>query len=140
MTILIEDTPRNNLAAWTIEAFNEGLVDGAVISPFSTPAVGNNYKSSGGQSASTLLDAGCDVWFDAATHALQMPGVGDFRYYDGWDLWGGSRGDLLTSGLQRDHVLRVLDAQRAIGDLKKAGFSDEQIRELGAITWPDRRA
>ena len=31
-------------------------------------------------------------------------------------------------------------AQRAIGDLKKAGFSDEQIRDLGAITWPDRRA
>jgi hypothetical protein len=27
-------------------------------------------------------------------------------------------------------------AQRAIVDLKSAGFSDEQIQQLGAITWP----
>jgi hypothetical protein len=31
-----------------------------------------------------------------------------------------------------------LDARRAIADLKGAGFSDEQIQQLGAITWPGR--
>jgi hypothetical protein len=115
MTVLVEDTPRNNLAAWTSEAVADGLVDGAVLSPFSSPWVGNTYKPSAQRIVDQLLDAGAHVWLDPATHALQMPGVGDFRYYDGWDLWGGERGDLTTRASRRDHVLRVLQVQTQLG-------------------------
>lgn len=111
MTVLIEDTPRNNLAAWTSEAVSDGLVGGAVLSPFSSPWIGNTYKPSAQRIVDQLVDAGAEVWLDAATHALQMPGVGDFRYYDGWDLWGSDRGDLSTAASRRDHVLRVLQVQ-----------------------------
>jgi hypothetical protein len=111
MTVLVEDTPRNNLAAWTCEAVADGIVTGAALSPFSSPWVGNTYKPSVHRIVAQLHDAGAEVWLDPATHALQMPGVGDFRYYDGWDLWGGARGDLTTRASRRDHVLRVLGVQ-----------------------------
>ncbi len=115
MSILVEDTSRNNLASWVSTAVTNGLVDGAVLSPFATPAESTNFKSSGGTTAASLAADGGSVWFDAATHALAMPSVGDFRYYDGWNLWGGARGDLLGGGQQRDHVLRVLSQQDSIG-------------------------
>lgn len=115
MTVLVEDTPRNNLAAWTCEAIGDGLVEGAVLSPFSSPWIGNTYKPSAQRIVAQLLDAGAEVWLDPASHALQMPGVGDFRYYDGWDLWGADRGDLSTPALRRDHALRVLSIQRDLG-------------------------
>jgi hypothetical protein len=114
MTVMIEDTPRNTLAAWVREAIEAGVAQGAIVSPFSSPSVGNSYKPSGARTIEQLHEVGASVWFDAATHALQMPGVGDFRYYDGWDLWGGDRGDLSNAGLQRDHVSRVLEAQGAL--------------------------
>lgn len=114
MTVLIEDTPRNTLGAWVREAMEAGIAQGAIVSPFSSPFVGNSYKPSGARIVEQLHEAGAEVWFDAATHALQMPGVGDFRYYDAWDLWGGNRGDLSNAGLQRDHVNRVLEVQSAL--------------------------
>lgn len=115
MTVLIEDTPRNTLVAWVSEAVDAGVAAGAVVSPFSSPFIGNSYKPSGPRIVEQLRDGGAEVWFDAATHALQMPGVGDFRYYDAWDLWGAERGDLRSVGLQRDHVSRVLEAQEVLG-------------------------
>lgn len=115
MSVLVEDSPRNNLAAWTCDAIAAGSVEGAVLSPFTSPYVGNTYKQSARRTIERLVDAGGDVWLDSATHALQMPGVGDFRYYDGWDLWGGARGDLSSPAMIRDHVLRVLEAQGSLG-------------------------
>jgi hypothetical protein len=114
MTLLVEDTARNNLASWTIRAVEAGSARGAVLSPFATPRVGTTYKQSGAQTAERLHDANADVWFDAATHALQMPNVGDFRYYDDWGLWPASRGVLDTEGDQRDHVQRVFAVQDAL--------------------------
>jgi hypothetical protein len=115
MTVLIEDTPRNTLVAWASEAVEAGVAQGAIVSPYSSPFVGNRFKGSGARIVEQLQDVGAEVWFDAATHALQMPNVGDFRYYDAWDLWGGDRGDPSNAGLQRDHVTRVIETQRSLG-------------------------
>lgn len=115
MTVFIEDTPRNNLAAWVPEAVGLGYARGAILSPFASPFVGNSYKPAAPRIVAQLQDADAEVWFDPATHALQMPLVGDFRYYDAWGLWGGTRGDLSSAGLQRDHVRRVLEAQEGLG-------------------------
>ncbi|MGH3600344.1 MAG: hypothetical protein ACRDQH_08710 [Pseudonocardiaceae bacterium] len=44
-----------------------------------------------------------------------MPNVGDFRYYDEWDLWSGTRDALTTAGDMRDHVRRVFAIQDTLG-------------------------
>jgi hypothetical protein len=64
--------------------------------------------------ANGLRSEGAQVWFDAQTHALQMAGVGDFRYYQAYNLWSGARGDLSTPLLRHDHVSRVFDFQEAL--------------------------
>ncbi len=115
MTLVIEDTARNNLASWAIEAVQAATATGAVLSPFSTPRVSNNYKQSAQQTVQRLQGEGVVVWFDAETHALQMPSVGDFRYYDGWPLWSGQRGTLADTGDMRDHVERVFAEQDRLG-------------------------
>jgi hypothetical protein len=43
-----------------------------------------------------------------------MGGVGDFRFYDEYSLWGGARGDLSSNAARSDHVRRVFDVQGAI--------------------------
>jgi hypothetical protein len=115
MTLLIEDTARNNLPAWTQPLVGRGLVAGAVLSPFLTPRVGNNYKRSARETVQRLRDGNAEVWFDPETHALQMPAVGDFRYYDGWPFWGGQRGALGSAAQMRDHVERVFAEQDLLG-------------------------
>lgn len=116
MTILIEDSPRNNVVKWTIEAHDAGVVDGVVFSPFTTSPVASNFKRDCEDCVGRLRDDGIEeIWFDPATHALQMPTVGDFRYYDDRDLWDGVRGDVGTGANQREHVRRVFAAQRKLG-------------------------
>lgn len=115
MTLLIEDTARNNLASWTCEGVQHGSIDGAVLSPFTTPRTRNKYKQSGRQTADRLRADGLVAHFDAETHALQMPNVGDFRYYNSWPLWGGAVGDLSTPAAIRDHVERVFAVQDELG-------------------------
>lgn len=114
MTLVIEDTARNNLAAWTIRAVQRGAVTGAVISPFSTPIAGGP-KQSAQETVQRLQNEDVEVWLDPETHALQMPSVGDFRYYDGWPLWGGGRGVLTNSAEMHDHVERVFEQQDQLG-------------------------
>lgn len=115
MTLLIEDTARNNLAAWTLEAVGGGLARGAVLSPFSTPRYSTNYKQSARETVRRLRDGGAEVWLDPETHALQMPAVGDFRYYDDWPLWGGQRGDLSSEANIRGHINAVFEEQDRLG-------------------------
>lgn len=111
MTIYIEDTVRNNLASWCLEAVGRGVATGAIINPFASPTAANGYKQSARTTVDRLVAGSAEVWFDPLTHALQMPAVGDFRYYDEWDLWGGNRGDLETEASRQDHVRRVFAIQ-----------------------------
>jgi len=110
MTVLIEDSPRN-LLAWVQEAISSGAATGAVINPFASPALHKSHRRSAGEMADTLLNTGATVFFDPTTHALQLPRIGDFRYYDEYDLWGGQRGDLDAIANQREHVRLVFDVQ-----------------------------
>lgn len=112
MHLLVEDTARNNLASWTERVVGAETAKGAVLSPFTTPRLNTGYKQSAQQTADRLRDCDAEVWFDPATHALQMPNVGDFRYYQDWDLWArGATNVLETEGDQRDHIRRVFAIQ-----------------------------
>lgn len=115
MTLLIEDTARNNLASWTTEAVSASVAHGAVLSPFSSPRYGTNYKQSARITVERLQDAGAEVWLDPETHALQMPAVGDYRYYDDWPLWAGTKGQLTNVAEMRSHVERVFAEQDDLG-------------------------
>jgi hypothetical protein len=115
MTLLVEDTARNNLAAWTADGNAVPPVAGAILSPFTSPRIGTTYKQSAEQTVRRLKDKGKSAWFDPATHALQMPNVGDYRYYTGWNLWSGSPNTLDTDGAQSDHIKRVFDVQDDLG-------------------------
>jgi hypothetical protein len=115
MTLLIEDTARNNLASWTAEAFRGGYAAGAVLSAFATPRTGTSYKQSAAKTVTRLKTDGASAWFDPMTHALQMPNVGDLRYYGDWDLWGGIMGALGSAADRSDHVRRVFEAQDGMG-------------------------
>lgn len=119
MSILIEDSPRN-LLAWIVQAVKSGDVEGAVISPFASPTERLRHRRSADVMARGLHAEGARVWFDAQTHALQMAGVGDFRYYEGYDLWSGNRGDLSTAPLRHDHLSKVFDFQDKLGATKLA--------------------
>ena len=113
--ILLQDTARNNLASWASDAAASGAASGAVIDAFSSSPVATRYKAPAHRIADQVRMAGGSVWFDAMTHALQMPGIGDYRYYSQWDLWGDVQGALTTRAQRRDHVSRVFEIQAALG-------------------------
>lgn len=113
MSVLIEDSPRN-LLGWIQTAIAQGDARGAVISPFATPKISKAHRRSATAMARPLVETGAEVWFDATTHALQMGGVGDFRYYDEYTLWGGPRGDLSTVAARREHLRLVFGIQEAL--------------------------
>jgi len=115
VTVMIEDSARNTVGAWVQEAVNAGVASGVVLSPFTTPRVGNRYKPSARDLVRRLLDGGAEVWLDPETHALQMPSVGDFRYYDDWPLWPGPKGRLDSEADIRGHVESVFEAQDYLG-------------------------
>lgn len=114
MPLLIEDSPRN-LLAWISEAIAEGLAEGAVVTPFASPWESRNHRRGARDMANDLNAIDADVWFDATTHALQMAGVGDFRYYNDYDLWPGTAGDLSTNTAREGHVDRVFRTQDTLG-------------------------
>lgn len=113
MSLLIEDSPRN-LLAWIQQAIRAGTCAGAVINPFASPWISKQHRRSAGEMAERLHSLGAETWFDATTHALQMPGVGDFRYYNEYSLWSGNAGDLSTPALMSDHIKRVYAVQDEI--------------------------
>lgn len=114
MSILIEDSPRN-LLTWIQTAVGNGSARGAVMTPFATPRVGKAHRRGASAMSSELVASGAEVWFDATTHALQMGGVGDFRYYDEYTLWGGPRGDVTTTAARHEHLRLVFALQEAMG-------------------------
>jgi hypothetical protein len=110
MSVLIEDSPRN-LVTWITDALAARIVTGAVVTPFATPWNSTPHRRGAPEVVTTVDDFEGQVWFDPTTHALQMAGVGDFRYYDEYDLWDGQRGNLDTRAAQTDHIRRVFDVQ-----------------------------
>src|ERR1700722_1159840 len=114
MSLWIEDSARNVLGAWGEEAMGAGLVDAAVLSPFSTPYE-KDWKPGAVETVERLHNAGLQVWLDPETHVFQMPAVGAFRYYQSWDLWSGTYGVLTSDSDRRDHVERVFAVQDALG-------------------------
>lgn len=114
MGVFLEDTARNTLVKWGINAVEGGYATGAYLSPFASPRHANGYKRSALDTSEKIRAAGGEFWFDPMTYALSMPRAGDFRYYDGWDLWEGTRGDLTTNEAMRTHLNRVFDVQREL--------------------------
>jgi hypothetical protein len=115
MTTFIEDSARN-LTGWISDAVAAGTASAAVLTPWVSPYPhGIGVKRGFTLRAQEFRDYGIPCWFDPATHALQMPGVGDFRFYHDFDLWGGPIGDLTTDGNRREHVRRVFRRQDEIG-------------------------
>ena len=115
MGVFIQDTARNNLATWTVHAIAGGYALGAVLSPFTSPRLANGFKRDAAEVAATILDAGGECWFDATTYALGMPRAGDFRHYDSWPLWTGTRGQLSSGAEQVAHVEAVFAVQAELG-------------------------
>jgi hypothetical protein len=144
VSVLIEDSPRSYQAGWIAEAVQAGLSTGAVLSPFATPWAqhgGPGKKPSARARTQELLGNGVRVWFDPMSHALQMGGVGDFRYYDEYDLWDGPRGDLTTKAFRQEHVRKVFAVQDTLGlqhlaptILLHTGLSDTSNRALDLAT------
>jgi len=141
VSVLIEDSPRPNLDAWIRDHVRGGTAAGTVISPFATPwedQRGSGRKPCAQRRVEALHGDGVLVWLDPMTHALQMSGVGDFRYYDQWDLWEpGRRGELSTPADRTDYVRRVFAAQAGLGVrplapsvLLHTGLSDTSTRAL----------
>ncbi|WP_175338357.1 hypothetical protein [Leifsonia sp. C5G2] len=123
MTTLIEDSPRANLAGWIGEAVQNGTASGAVLTPWASPYVhrgGPGLKPGIGKRTEELRDSGIPYWFDPMTHVLQMTGVGDYRYYREYPLWGGPQGDLTLDSYRREHVRRVFRLQNEVGALHLA--------------------
>lgn len=115
MAVFIQDTARNNLASWTNNAVAGGYAIGAMISPFASPRLSNGFKRAAADVALSIRENGGELWFDSMTYALGMPRAGDFRHYDGWPLWPGTRGDLRSAVEQREHVQAVYAIQADLG-------------------------
>lgn len=111
MSILIEDSPRN-LPGWIEGAADSGTAAGAILTPWASPYLTvAGKKQSIADRVKRFQSAGVDVFLDPMTHVLQMPGVGDFRFYDDFDLWSGPRGDLSDPALLEEHVGKVFALQ-----------------------------
>ena len=114
MSTFIEDSPRPFQVGWMSEAHQAGTTQGAVLTPWASPLAhrgGSGNKPGISPRTDELKAAGIPIWFDATTHALQMPGVGDFRYYADYNLWGGPVGDLTQNAYRREHARRVFKHQ-----------------------------
>ncbi|QPK83922.1 hypothetical protein G7Y29_03785 [Corynebacterium qintianiae] len=134
MGIFISDTARNNLASWTINGLDGGYAAGAYLSPFTSPVASNRFKKSAADIAEQIRNAGGEFWFDPMSYVLGMPHAGDFRHYDTWNLWSGTRGDVSSQESRRDHIDRVYKVQESLGSPKLApsvlvSYPDNQLSQ-----------
>ncbi|MEJ7787470.1 MAG: hypothetical protein WKF96_21915 [Solirubrobacteraceae bacterium] len=73
------------------------------------------WKASAKDAVRRMQEAGAEVFFDPETHALQTPAVGDWRYYDEWDLWPAAGRRLDTDAHKQEHLRRVFGVQDDLG-------------------------
>ncbi len=105
------------MAGWIADSVANSIARGAIITPWATPWLshpGPGKKPRAVDRVQELQAKGVETWFDPTTHALQMGGVGDFRYYSEYDLWAGPRGDLSDEGFREEHVGRVFRIQDSL--------------------------
>jgi|SRR5665647_143311 len=137
MSVLIEDSPRN-IVDWICESVDAKIASGTIVTPWASPWLSHpNLKPRAVDRVQELQGRGVPVLFDPMTHALQMSGVGDFRFYDEYDLWGGPRGDLSDAVLREEHVARVFEVQQSLAvrhlaptELLHTGLSNASARAL----------
>jgi hypothetical protein len=115
MAVMIQDTARNNLIKWAGNAIQGGYALAAFLSPFISPREANGFKKSALETSKAIRNAGGEFWFDSMTYALDMPRCGNFRNYDSWSLWSGTRGDLSGRDAMRTHVSAVFGVQDELG-------------------------
>jgi len=118
MTLILHDSGRNWKVAWALEALQSHGATGVVLTPFETPLqTGPNTgtRASARTCVELITDAGGVVLLDPMTHGVLAPGANAFDIYDGWDLWGGARGDLSTKEFRQEHVERVVARQHELG-------------------------
>lgn len=111
MTVMLQDTARNNLIKWARSAIQGGYARGAFLSPFISPREANGFKRSAQDTSTAIKNVGGEFWFDPMTYALDMPRCGNFQHYDTWPMWSGTRGDLSTRTAMQTHVSAVFDVQ-----------------------------
>lgn len=100
--------------AWAVEAVQDDLAAGIIISPFDTPLAPTQMRKSAEDLSSACLDSNSRFIMDPATFALELPGFDKLDFYADWRLWGPSR-DLLDSASRAEHITRCRVAQEHLG-------------------------
>lgn len=115
MSIYLHDGSTSGHTTWTEEAISRHVASGAIISPFFTPHDSRRGQPSGDQVANRVRAVGGVAVFDPTSHAVNLPGVDNWRNYRTWGLWGGAVGDLSTPALRQDHFDRCAQHATALG-------------------------
>ncbi|MGW0328979.1 hypothetical protein [Nocardia sp. NPDC003183] len=122
MTVLLHDGRRGAHLSWLKEALTEGVADGAILSPFTTPPTTVPYHPSANAVVTQLRDAASlfsndpEILFDSATWAATLPGTDHWDFYGQWPLWPHyERGNLDDAGAIADHVRAVFAIQAGLG-------------------------
>lgn len=113
MNILIHDGRRVGHLKWATNAVEEGVAQGIIISPFSTPRVSEPRKPSGRVLAEKIRDLKGEVIFDAMTHARMLHSTNKLDCYDTWELWRDQH-SLISTPDQIHHLERVFSAQQGL--------------------------
>ncbi|BDT85486.1 MULTISPECIES: hypothetical protein [Nocardia] len=122
MTILLHDGRRNGHLSWLKDALAEGVADGAILSPFTTPPTPIPRNPSASDVVTQLrenvplFNPDPEILFDSTTWAATLPGTDQWDFYDQWPLWPRhGRGDLSDAGAIADHVRAVFAIQAGLG-------------------------
>ncbi|MEM9463879.1 MAG: hypothetical protein AAGA90_00820 [Actinomycetota bacterium] len=100
--------------SWAVEAIEDNLATGVIISPFDTPVTPTHMRKSAEELSTACRDSDSRLIFDPATYALELPGFDKLDFYAGWRLWGPSR-DLLDAASRAEHITRCRVAQENLG-------------------------
>jgi hypothetical protein len=113
--VLIHDGRRAGQRLWTVDAIRAGVADGAILSAFATPRIAAPRNPNAREVADDVFAAGGEVFFDAGTHARNLPTTDKLDFYNQWELWGPS-GVKLDDDVHRiEHVERVFAVQDSLG-------------------------
>lgn len=115
MVIFLHDGSTTGHTTWTEEALTRHVAGGAIISPFFSPSAARRGQPSGDDIATRVRTVRGEAVFDPTTHAVNLPGVDNWRNYRTWDLWSGAVGDLSTPALRAEHLGRCANHARTLG-------------------------